>query len=362
MSGEEFERVREAFETNWISPVGPHVDGLEREVCHELGVPHAAALSSGTAALHLGLMLLGVEHGDEVLCSTFTFAASANVITYVGATPVFVDADPSSWCIDPELVAEELAARARKGRLPAAVIAVDLYGQCADYGALADVCAEYEVPLLEDAAESLGATHRERPAGSFGDAAVLSFNGNKIITSGGGGMLVSHDGDLVQKARFLATQARDEAPHYQHSHIGYNYRLSNVLAGIGRGQLQVLAERVARRREINELYRRALGDVPGIDFMPQSPHGLCTFWLTCIQIDSEVEPEAVRQHLEGLNVEARPVWKPMHLQPVFQGCRVIGGKVSARLFRHGLCLPSGTAMTNEQVGWIAGEIQDCILG
>jgi len=343
--------------------VGPHVDGLEREMCEKLGVPHAAALSSGTAALHLALMLMGVGDGDEVLCSTFTFAASANVVTYVGAIPVFVDADRDSWCIDPELVADEFAARARKGRLPAALIAVDLYGQCADYGVLADLCAEYEVPLLEDAAESLGADHRGRPAGSFGDAAALSFNGNKIITSGGGGMLVSRDGDLVQKARFLATQARDPAPHYQHTHIGYNYRLSNILAGIGRGQLRALDDRVARRREINALYREALAGVPGVRFMPEAPNGTCTFWLTCIQIDegTGVEPETIRQHLETLDVEARPVWKPMHLQPVFQGCPVIGGKVSAELFRRGLCLPSGTAMTNEQVEWIADEVRGCLV-
>ena len=363
LSGEEFELVREAFETNWISPVGPHVDGLEREVCEKLGVPHAAALSSGTAALHLALMLLGVDRGDEVLCSTFTFAASANVVTYVGANPVFVDADRQSWCIDPELVADDLAARARKGRLPAAVMAVDLYGQCADYGVLADVCAEYEVPLLEDAAESLGASHRGRAAGGFGAAAALSFNGNKIITSGGGGMLVSHDGELVEKARFLATQARDPAPHYQHTHIGYNYRLSNVLAGIGRGQVRALDDRVARRREINQLYRCELADIPGLSFMPEAPNGTCTFWLTCIQIDEElgVEPETIRQHLETLDIEARPVWKPMHLQPVFQGCRVIGGKVSSSLFRRGLCLPSGTAMTDEQVEWIAGEVRGCLI-
>ena len=363
MCGREQELVQEAFDTNWIAPLGPHVDGFEREICEWVGVGHAAALSSGTAALHLGLMLLGVGRGDEVLCSSFTFAASANAITYLGAEPVFVDSDPDTWCMDPALLVAELKACKDRGKLPAAVVSVDLYGQCPDYVAIEAVCREYGVPLVEDAAESLGATAHGRAAGSFGDVAILSFNGNKIITSGGGGMLLSDRRELVERARFLATQARDPAPHYQHTTVGYNYRLSNVLAAIGRGQLSVLDERVNVRREINRIYREELADIDGLEFMPEAAHGRSSCWLTCLTLDPTrvaMDREQVRQHLETLDIESRPTWKPMHMQPVFAHCRARGGDVSARLFEHGLCLPSGTALSPDDVRRIAGEVRRCV--
>ena len=363
MCGRERELVGEAFDTNWIAPLGPHVDGFEQEICERVDVGHAAALSSGTAALHLGLMLLGVQAGDEVLCSSFTFAASANAITYVGATPVFIDSTADTWCMDPDLLAAELAACNARKALPAAVVSVDLYGQCPDYAVIEGLCAEYGVPLIEDAAESLGATCNGRPAGSFGDAAILSFNGNKIITSGGGGMLLSDRRELVERARFLATQARDPAPHYQHTTVGYNYRLSNVLAAIGRGQLSVLDERVNVRREINRIYREELADIDGLEFMPEAAHGRSSCWLTCLTLDPTrvaMDREQVRQHLETLDIESRPTWKPMHMQPVFAHCRARGGDVSARLFEHGLCLPSGTALSPDDVRRIAGEVRRCV--
>ncbi|MCU0611714.1 MAG: DegT/DnrJ/EryC1/StrS family aminotransferase, partial [Candidatus Eisenbacteria bacterium] len=325
--GRERELVAEAFDSNWIAPLGPHVDAFEREFSQAVCVPHAAALSSGTAALHLALIIAGVGSGDEVLCSTLTFSASANAITYCGARPVFIDSDLASWNLDPGLVASELEDCARRGRRPKAVIPVDLYGQSADYAPIIAACEAHEVPVIEDAAEALGATYDGRPVGGFGLMGAFSFNGNKIITTGGGGMLVSHDEDLIRRARFLATQARDPAPHYQHSEIGFNYRMSNVLAAIGRGQLATLAERVAIRRETFERYRQALSDLPGIGFMPESPGGQCTRWLTVITVDPEAfgaTREDIRLAMERENIEARPVWKPMHRQPVFSQCRVVG--------------------------------------
>ena len=351
----------DAFDSNWVAPLGPHVDAFEAELAARAQVPHAAALSSGTAALHLALLVLGVEQGDEVLVSSFTFAASANAITYVGARPVLIDSEAASWNIDPDLVAEELERRAASGRLPAAVIAVDLYGQCADYERLASSCARYEVPLIEDAAEALGATYRGRPAGCFGTIGVFSFNGNKIVTTSGGGMLVSDDEALIGRARFLATQARDPAPHYQHSVLGYNYRLSNVLAAIGRGQLRVLSDRVAARRRNWEFYREALGALPGITFMPHAPYGRPNCWLTCVLVRPELfgaTREDVRLALEAENIEARPVWKPLHLQPVFAGYRVRGGAVAEELFEYGLCLPSGSALTADDLGRITGIVRE----
>ncbi len=421
MSGREQELVRDAFETNWIAPLGPHVDGFEREFAAAVGVPYATALSSGTAALHLALRILGTGDGgrktgargrktmdearsNEVVCSTFTFSASANAIVYEGLVPVFIDCDAGSWNMDPGLLREELAACAKRGKLPRAVIVVDLYGQCADYDPIARACEEFEVPLIEDAAEALGAaywgtsearcqkpdarsqksetkkteptTQNVRMAGSFGAAAAFSFNGNKIITTAGGGMLVSHDKAITDKARFLATQSRDKAPYYQHSEIGFNYRMSNVLAAIGRGQLTVLHERIAVRRRNFEFYRQSLGDLPGIEFMPEASYGRCTRWLTCLTVGHDKDEDKVKvkveptggderstkneaaprssvlgliQALEAENIEARPLWKPMHLQPVFRGCRVRGGAVSERLFRNGLCLPSGSALTEEDL-------------
>jgi pyridoxal phosphate-dependent aminotransferase EpsN len=427
MCGKELEFVRDAFESNWIAPLGPHVDAFEREFAETVGVPHATALSSGTAALHLALRILGMGDGgrgtgverrgagparsDEVICSTFTFSASANAIAYEGCVPVFIDCDAESWNMAPRLLREELAACAAQGKLPRAVIVVDLYGQSADYDPIVRACEEFQVPLIEDAAEALGARYwgkaevkvkvegeakgkvkakvkaeafsqpqpepqPSRSVGSFGRAAAFSFNGNKIITTAGGGMLVSHDKAIVDKARFLATQARDPAPHYQHSEIGFNYRMSNILAAIGRGQLTVLSERIAARRRNFEFYQQALGDLPGIEFMPEAPFGRCTRWLTCLtlgKVEEKAKVERKRnpstsaclstfvstliQSLEKENIEARPLWKPMHLQPVFKGCRVRGGGVSELLFENGVCLPSGSALTEEDLERICAVVR-----
>lgn len=359
LSGREQEYVAEAFRTNWIAPLGPQVDAFEKEFAETIGARHAAALVSGTAALHLALLLLGVKDGDEVVCSTLTFAASANVVRYERAVPVFLDSDPRTWNLDPNLLSEELAAAAKKNQLPKAVIVVHLYGQCADLEPLLELCNRYEVPLIEDAAECLGATYRGRMAGTFGRLAAFSFNGNKIITTSGGGMLVSDEEALISRARFLATQARDPAPHYQHSVIGYNYRLSNVLAGIGRGQLQVLTERVEQKRRICEFYQRAFAREPGITFMPEPDYGRATRWLTCIQVDPRLfgaDREEMRIHLDQNNVEARPIWKPLHLQPVFRGCRLRGGRVAEEIFEKGLCLPSGTNLSPEQLEQVAAAV------
>ena len=344
MSGTELRFVEQAFAENWIAPLGPHVDAFESEIATYVGVGHCAALSSGTAALHLALALLGVGAGDEVVCSTLTFAASANPIVYLGASPVFIDADRSTWNMDPALLEEELAACAARGKLPKAVIAVDLYGQAADLGAITAACDRYGVPLIEDAAEALGATYRRKRAGSYGKLAILSFNGNKIITTSGGGALLSDDARLIERARFLATQARDPAPHYEHSAVGYNYRLSNICAGIGRGQLGALDDRVAARRANFAAYAQGLA-LPGIDFMPEAPYGRATRWLTALTVEPTVfgrAREEIRLALAAADIEARPVWKPMHLQPVFAGARYRGGAVAEDLFARGLCLPSGS--------------------
>ncbi len=359
MSGYEEEFVAEAFRSNWIAPLGPMVDAFERDMSDYVGVEHATALSSGTAALHLALLLLEIQPGDEVLCSTLTFSASANTIKYVAASPVFLDCDPKTWNIDPDLLEEELAACVKNSRRPAAVMAVDLYGQCADYGKIEEICQRYAVPLIEDAAESLGATCNGKKAGGFGQMAAFSYNGNKIITTSGGGMLVSSNGELIRKARFLATQARDPAPHYQHSQIGYNYRMSNIAAAIGRGQLKVIEDRIASRRRVFEYYQQALRDVPGITFMPEAEYGKSNRWLTCIQVDpkeSGVTREDIRLSLEAENIEARPLWKPMHLQPVFAGCRKRAGGVSEELFEKGLCLPSGSDLSNDDLERIVNVI------
>ena len=347
--GDEESLVKEAFATNWIAPLGPHVDAFEKEFQDVVDVPHAVALSSGTAALHLAMELLGVGAGDHVICSSLTFSASANPICYQRATPVFVDCD-DTWTIDPNLLEAALKSGDAAGRRAKAVIAVDLYGQCADYEQVLRVCDRFGVPLVEDAAEALGATYNGRSSGGFGRLGVFSFNGNKIITTSGGGMLVSHEKALADRARFLATQARDPAPHYQHSCIGYNYRLSNVLAAIGRGQLMTLTERVAARRRIFDRYVEVLRDLPGVDFMPEASYGRSNRWLTCLTIDPVrfgADRESVRLALEAENIEARPVWKPMHMQPVFAGSPMFGGAVSERLFQRGLCLPSGSSLTAE---------------
>lgn len=337
--------LRDAITSGWIAPLGPHVDAFEAEMAARIDMPHALALSSGTAALHLALEVVGIGKGDDVWLSTLTFAATANAVTYVDATPVFVDSDLVSWNMDPALLADALDGAAKQGRLPKAVIAVDLYGQCADLEPIAAACRRHGVFLIEDAAEALGATYRGRPAGSFGDLSILSFNGNKIITTSGGGMLFGRRKEWLDRARYLATQARSPARHYEHEAIGYNYRMSNLLAAVGRAQLADLDRRVAARRETNAAYREALGSMPGWSFMPEASFGKSTCWLTCATIESG--PEPFLERLERAEIEARPVWKPMHLQPVFKGARAIRGAVSERLFAKGLCLPSGSSLSAE---------------
>jgi len=339
--------VHEAFISNWIGPLGPHVDAFESEFAHVVGSPHAVALSSGTAAIHLSLMLAGVGAGDEVLVSSLTFSATVNPIRYVGARPVFIDSEERSWNLDPELVEDTLRRKAATGVVPKALIVVHLYGQTADLEPLIQSCARYGVTLIEDAAEALGARYHDRHPGIFGRTGIFSFNGNKIITTSGGGMLVTDDGALAQHARKLATQARDPAPYYQHSEIGYNYRMSNVLAAIGRGQLMVLEDRVTARRNNFDAYKASLSGIPGLSFQPEANWGRHTRWLTCVLVDPEhfgADREAIRVALEKNNIESRPLWKPMHLQPIFAGFETIGGRVSEDIFRRGLCLPSGSSL------------------
>jgi dTDP-4-amino-4,6-dideoxygalactose transaminase len=351
----------EAFDSNWVAPAGPDLDAFEAQLAELVGVRHAVALSSGTAALHLALVAAGVRRGDTVLVPSFTFAASANAVMYLGARPVFLDSTPESWNVDPALVAEELRARATRGRLPRAVIAVDMYGQCADYDPLLAACDRYGVALIEDAAEALGASYRGRPAGSFGLAGVLSFNGYKIITTGGGGMLLTDDDRVAARTRHLATQAREPVAHYEHRTVGYNYRLSNLLAAVGRGQLQRLGCLIAARRETAHYYRAALGDLPGLSFMPVAGYGLPNWWLTCLLIDPGpfgADRDEVLAHLARHNIEARPAWKPMHLQPAFQDCAIRGGTVSADLFRRGLCLPSGSALTGRERERVVNAVRE----
>jgi pyridoxal phosphate-dependent aminotransferase EpsN len=350
MSPRERELLLDAFDSNWVAPLGPHVEAFEREFAEKVEMDHAVALSSGTAAIHLALQLLGVGKGDEVFVSSFTFVATANAITYVGGVPVFIDSDSTTWNMSPELLADELARRAKKGRLPKAVVTVDLYGQCCDYDAIEEICDKYKIPIIEDAAEALGAKYKNRPAGTFGKISIFSFNGNKIITTSGGGMLVTDREDWAKQARFLATQARDPAPHYQHSTIGYNYRMSNLLAAVGRGQLSVLDERVAARRANFDSYKQHFGHLPGIDFMPEPDGYFSTRWLTCLTIDPDefgASREDIRLALEKENIESRPLWKPMHLQPVFRKYAAITNGVSEFLFESGLCLPSGSELRNE---------------
>jgi pyridoxal phosphate-dependent aminotransferase EpsN len=343
MGDRELEYVREVFASNWLSTVGPHVEAFEREFAKRIGRP-AVALASGTAAMHLGLRLLGVGPGDEVLVSDFTFVASVNPVRYLGATPVFIDSDPETWMMDPAALEEALEDRARRGRVRAVVVA-HLYGQCADMDPIMAACARHGVPVLEDAAEALGATYKGRPAGSLGDVAAFSFNGNKIITTSGGGMLVARRGEWVEHARFWSTQARDPGAAYHHREMGYNYRLSNVLAAIGRGQLEVLDERIRQRRGVAFRYRDAFADLPGLTFMPQALYGLSTNWLSCFLVDREAfgaSRDEVVSVLASLDIEARPLWKPMHLQPLYADCDRYGGDVAADLFERGLCLPSSS--------------------
>lgn len=362
VGGDEKKLVAEAIASNWIAPLGPHVDAFEREFAARVGMAHAAALASGTAALHLALKIIGVGPGDEVLAPTLTFIGGVSPVAFLGATPTFIDSERVSWNIDPELVAREIETAARHGRLPKAVIVTDVYGQAADLDRVLAICAPYDIPVVSDTAEGLGATYKGRHAGQGSRAAIFSFNGNKIITTSGGGMLASDDGALIERARFLSQQARDPASHYEHSEVGFNYRMSNILAALGRAQLATLDERVKRRRAIFDRYRELLGGVPGIEFMPEAPWGKCTRWLTVVLITPDIlgaDREAVRLALEAKNIEARPVWKPMHMQPVFQGVRVCGGAVAADLFERGLCLPSGTGMTEEDVKRVTAAVLFC---
>ena len=359
MSPDERALLLDAFDSNWIAPLGPHVDAFEAELAAFVGIPFAAALSSGTAALHLALLLHGVGPRDVVLCSTFTFAATANAIAYVGATPVFIDSEPDTWCIDADLVEEAIVAERAAGRRVAAILAVDLYGLMPDYDRLEAISRELEVPLIEDAAEALGSTRNGRHAGTFGTCAAFSFNGNKIITTSGGGMLVSHDEAMLGKARYLATQARQPVPHYEHTDIGYNYRLSNLLAAVGRGQLSHLPERIAARRMNRDRYVEDLAQVPGLDFAPIPAGQKPNHWLTCVLLRPDVlgvDRDTMRQALEDAEIEARPLWKPMHRQPVFEGCRSYGHGVSDDLFARGLCLPSGSAMTRDDATRVTSTI------
>ncbi len=361
MGPNEFVFVREAFETNWIAPLGPHVNGFEADLCAYTGAKNAAALSSGTAALHLGLIELGVGPGDEVICQSFTFSASANPIVYQGATPVFVDSEAETWNMRPGFLRRAIEDRLSKGKKVKAIIPVHLYGIPAKMDEIMSIASEFNIPVLEDAAEALGSTLNGKACGTFGQIGVLSFNGNKIITTSGGGAMISDTKEVIEKARFLATQARDNAPHYQHSHIGYNYRMSNVCAGIGRGQMQVLDERVMQRRANYAFYVKALGDLPGISFLEDREGAFSNRWLTCILVDPTqsggLSREIIRVALEAENIESRPLWKPMHLQPIFADAPFYGDGTSERLFDQGLCLPSGSNLSQEDLDRVVYHIR-----
>ncbi len=361
MGGGEFNFVKEAFDTNWIAPLGPHVNGFEHDLEAFTGVKYAAALSSGTAALHLALIMLGVEAGDEVICQSFTFSATANPIVYLGAVPVFVDSEPETWNMDPHLLEVAIKDRIAKGKKPKAIIPVHLYGMPAKIERILMIAKQYEIPVIEDAAEALGSTINGKAAGSFGLMAVLSFNGNKIITTSGGGALISDEEKLISQARFLATQARDPAPHYQHSQIGYNYRMSNVCAGIGRGQMQVLRDRVAQRRKVYDTYSQLLPEFSHIEFLPEPQGYFSNRWLTTILVDPQknngITRETIRLNLEKENIESRPLWKPMHLQPVFQNYPNYINGVSEKLFTNGLCLPSGSNLATDDLDRVIDNIR-----
>jgi dTDP-4-amino-4,6-dideoxygalactose transaminase/CBS domain-containing protein len=367
LGDEESAFVEEAFRSNWIAPLGPHVDGFERELAAHVGVAHAAAVNSGTAAIHLALLLLGVKPGDTVFCSSLTFVGSCNPVLYCGARPVFIDSEPQSWNMSPAALERAFEWARREHRLPRCVILVNLYGQSADMNALLPLCEHYGVPVLEDAAESLGALYAGRASGSFGRIGVYSFTGNKIITTSGGGMLVADDPELMARARKLATQAREPAPHYEHVETGFNYRMSNVLAGIGRGQLRVLEERVRQRRRVFDRYRGALVDLPQLQWMPEPDGSHSTRWLSCFNLQG---PQAGRRRdqvlkaLERHSIEARPVWKPMHLQPLFGGAPYFihapGQDVGAALFDSGICLPSGSNLSDSQIDHVIAHLRSAL--
>jgi len=362
MSGGEMKYIDEAFATNWIAPLGPNVDKFEKELADYLSVKSCAALSSGTAAIHLALIVLGVKPGDEVLCSSFTFAASANPIVYLGATPVFIDSEPLTWNMDPVLLEEAINDRAKTGKKPKAIILVHLYGMPAKIDEIIAIASRHKIPIIEDAAEAIGSEYKGIKCGSFGEISILSFNGNKIITTAGGGALVSNNKDYVDHARFLSTQAADKAVHYQHSQIGYNYRLSNILAGIGLGQLEVLESRVSSRRKIFSRYVEALSGIEGIEFHkePDAKYK-SNRWLTTITVNSDltdgITREDIRLGLEKENIESRPLWKPLHIQPVFLSCPSYINDVSYNLFINGLCLPSGSNLSDSDLD----RVTDCIV-
>jgi len=354
LSGEEEAYVREAFQSNWIAPLGPHVDSFEKELCRYTGVPGALALNSGTAAVHLALRLAGVRQGERVVCSTLTFVGSVNPVLYLGGEPVFIDSEPGSWNMSPEALQRALEEMNKENRLPRAAVVVNIYGQCADMDSINQICRRYGITVIEDAAESLGATYRGKMSGNLGYYGIFSFNGNKIITTSGGGALVSQDREAIEKARFWSTQAREPEAHYQHCEVGYNYRMSNLLAAVGRAQLKVINDRIERRRCIFENYRRELSDIEVIDFMPEAEFGRSTRWLTVLTLEEGcgIEVSDILSNLAERNIEARPVWKPMHLQPLYQGCiyypHETGRSISDAMFRQGICLPSGSALTGEE--------------
>jgi pyridoxal phosphate-dependent aminotransferase EpsN len=363
MCGKELEFVKNAFDANWIAPAGPDITAFENEMCLYTGSSHAVALSSGTAALHLALQLCGVGPGDDVICSTFTFAGSVFPVHYLGANPIFIDSEQKSWNMDPDLLERAIKESLSVNKKPAAVIVVHLYGQSADMSNLMRICQKYNIPLIEDAAESVGSFFGDRHTGTFGRFGVFSFNGNKIITTSGGGMLIGIEKDDIDKARHLSTQAREPFPYYEHEIVGYNYRMSNILAAIGRGQLTALEERVERRRQIFEAYNQRFDDIQGISMMPVVTWGRPNYWLTCIQVDTintNVIPETLRLALESENIESRPVWKPMHLQPVFRTCRAYLNGVSDGIYSMGLCLPSGSSITESEIDNVASVIIKCM--
>jgi dTDP-4-amino-4,6-dideoxygalactose transaminase len=352
--GYELEYIKEAFDTNWIAPLGANVDGFERELASKIGAKHAAALVSGTAAMHMALKAAGVSQGDIVFCQDLTFSATANPIIYQNAVPVFIDSNYETWNMDPKALEEAFA----KYPNVKAVIVVHLYGLSADLDPIIELCRKHNVTLIEDAAESLGTTYKGKYTGTFGDYGIFSFNGNKIITTSGGGMLVSNNEERIAKVRFWATQARDKARHYQHSELGYNYRMSNIVAGIGRGQLKVLEQRIAKKKYIFEFYKRELNGLKGIKFMPINEWNEPNYWLTCITLSGKVSPIDIIEALERENIESRPIWKPMHMQPVFASYDFISKGVSEKIFENGVCLPSDTKMTDDDLERVCSIIKN----
>lgn len=363
MGEKELEYVQEAFATNWIAPLGPNVNGLEHDLEVFLGSNvHVAALSSGTAAIHLALVILGVKAGDEVICQSMTFSASANPIAYQGALPVFIDSEESTWNMSPEYLEQAIQDRIQHGKKPKAIIVVHLYGMPARMSEIMAIARRYQIPVIEDAAEALGSTYKGQAVGTFGDIGILSFNGNKIITTSGGGALISANVEYVKQARFLATQARDHAPHYQHSQIGYNYRMSNVCAGIGRGQMEVLPKRIAQRRYNFDFYKKALADIKGIQFIADSGKDFYSnHWLSTILVESnEFSIIDIQESLHNDNIDCRPLWKPMHMQPVFKSAPFYGNGESERLFDKGLCLPSGSNLTDKDLNRVVDRIREVV--